>query len=296
MAEERRRYLIEFKDIPSERQGIPELDVEERVTNFSEVELGYTQEIAVTEAKRCLSCRRCLGCALCLAECHTRAIDFEQVEQEVELTVDSIILTPGADKIPAPVDGELGYGRYPNVVTALEFEQILNDKGPYGGLLIRPYDGEIPRKIAFVQCPNCQNAHALSQVLNEISVAKAKVEGLETHLLLSNSTIKEADLEKSLGREPGVSLKRATVVEIREIEENGNIVISYTEDGSKKRQEEEFEMAVLLTGLDLPDDIKELTVKLGLEAKSRCFYETEDPSLAGTTKSGVFFAGYGFID
>jgi heterodisulfide reductase subunit A-like polyferredoxin len=296
MAEERGRYLIEFKDIPSERQEIPELNVEERVTNFTEVELGYTQETAVNEAKRCLSCRRCLGCALCLAECHTKAIDFEQAEQEVDITVDSIIFTPGADRIPAPVDEGLGYGRYSNVVTTLEFERILSDKGPYGGLLVRPYDGEIPGKIAFVQCPGCQNAHSLSQLLNQISIAKEKVEGLEPHLLLSDSTIKEAELEKSLGKEPGVSLKRATVSEIREIEGNGNIVISYTEDGSKKRQEEEFGMAVLLNGLDLPSEIKELTAKLGLEAKNRFFYETEDTSLAETSKSGVFFAGYCFID
>ena len=85
MAEERGRYLIEFKDIPTERQGIPEIAVEEAVGDFREVALGFTREMAMSEAARCLSCRRCLGCKLCLAECHTKAIDFDQVGQDIEL-------------------------------------------------------------------------------------------------------------------------------------------------------------------------------------------------------------------
>jgi heterodisulfide reductase subunit A-like polyferredoxin len=296
MAEERGRYLIEFRDIPSERQKIPELTVEERVTDFRQVELGFTQEMAISEAKRCLSCRRCLGCALCLAECHAKAIDFEQVDQDVELIVDSIILAPVAEKIPAPLNEEFGYGKYPNIVTAVEFERILSDNGPYGGLLIRPYDGEIPGKIAFVQCPGHQNADSLLQAVKDISIAQDKVKGLEIHFFAADSTSEGTELEKRLGKAPSVSIRRATAVEIREIEENGNIVISYTEDGSKKRQEEEFDMAVLLTGFDLPPDIKELAVKLGVETKGRYFHETEDISPAETSKSGVFFASYGFIE
>ncbi len=47
------------------RTPMPEQAPEKRVTNFSEVTLGYTPEMALTEAKRCLQCKKPLcrkGC------------------------------------------------------------------------------------------------------------------------------------------------------------------------------------------------------------------------------------------
>ena len=35
---------------------MPHLTVDERAKNFKEVDLGYTEEIAVREARRCLRC------------------------------------------------------------------------------------------------------------------------------------------------------------------------------------------------------------------------------------------------
>lgn len=52
------------------RQAIPEQPASERVTNFLEVALGYTEEIALTEASRCLRCKnpKCVeGCPVNVA-------------------------------------------------------------------------------------------------------------------------------------------------------------------------------------------------------------------------------------
>ena len=38
------------------RPEVLSLPVAERITNFNEVELGYTEDDAVTEARRCLRC------------------------------------------------------------------------------------------------------------------------------------------------------------------------------------------------------------------------------------------------
>jgi len=41
-----------------ERQKMPEQDPRTRITNFDEVALGYTEEQAIEEAKRCLQCKK----------------------------------------------------------------------------------------------------------------------------------------------------------------------------------------------------------------------------------------------
>ena len=55
----------EFSDVERRpRQEMPELPVEERVHTFDEVELGFTEEQALEEAKRCLECG-CVGAFTC---------------------------------------------------------------------------------------------------------------------------------------------------------------------------------------------------------------------------------------
>jgi glutamate synthase (NADPH/NADH) small chain len=47
------------------RQKMPGQDPKERIKNFKEVPFGYTPEMALTEAKRCLQCKK----ALCMGGC-----------------------------------------------------------------------------------------------------------------------------------------------------------------------------------------------------------------------------------
>ncbi|MCX5847405.1 MAG: NAD-binding protein, partial [Deltaproteobacteria bacterium] len=47
------------------RQAMPEQDPKKRVNNFDEVPYGYTAEIAMTEAKRCIQCKK----PACVAGC-----------------------------------------------------------------------------------------------------------------------------------------------------------------------------------------------------------------------------------
>ncbi len=64
-----------------------------------------------------------------------------------DLTVDvgAIILAPGYQIYRAEFSEEYGLGRYPNVVTALQFERLLSASGPSMGHVERPSDGEIPQ-------------------------------------------------------------------------------------------------------------------------------------------------------
>jgi len=72
--------------------------------------------------------------------CKREAIDHQQADGVEELEVGSVILSPGYSLYRPELSPELGYGRYPNVVTSMEFERMLSASGPWGAIspAIRP--------------------------------------------------------------------------------------------------------------------------------------------------------------
>ena len=87
-------------------------------------------------------------CDLCRENCPTKAIEFDRKPQEQELSVGAIVVATGFDVFDAREKGSLGYGRYPDVITGLDLERILNREG----CLRLPSNGKEPRNIAFIQC------------------------------------------------------------------------------------------------------------------------------------------------
>ncbi len=83
-----KRRKVPFQIIPApaktanHRTPIPMLDVELRKTNFSPVELGYSDAQAQKEASRCLRCDICIRCGTCEVTCHrmrVHALKFTQI-------------------------------------------------------------------------------------------------------------------------------------------------------------------------------------------------------------------------
>ena len=79
-------------------------------------------------------------CGVCAKVCQAGAIDYKQEEQIINLDVGAIILATGYELFDARKIPEYGYGRLPNVVTALEFERLLSASGPTQGHLYRLSD------------------------------------------------------------------------------------------------------------------------------------------------------------
>ncbi len=136
--------------MPRAEQAI--LPVSRRVGNFDEVEEGLTEEAALAEAERCLNCAMCSECRLCVAACEQHAVDHAMTERVIELDVGSVILTPGFEEFDAVKKGEYGYGRYPNVITSVQFERMLSASGPFDGHVIRRSDGNPATRVAWIQC------------------------------------------------------------------------------------------------------------------------------------------------
>ena len=99
-------------------------------------------------------CRQLNGkkCAVCAKVCPTGAIDFAMEDSFVTENVGSIVVATGYDLMDWTIYGQYGHGRYPDVITSLAYERLMNASGPTGGHIVRPSDGKEPKSVVFVQC------------------------------------------------------------------------------------------------------------------------------------------------
>ena len=78
-------------------------------------------------------------------------------DTEVELDVGAIIVATGYKPFDARRIPQYGYGKYPNVYTALEVERLLNASGPtQGEIVLRT--GERPRTVGIIHCVGSRDA------------------------------------------------------------------------------------------------------------------------------------------
>lgn len=287
--EKKGRYIIDFQDIPAARAKMPEIHVPERQGNFEEVETGFPEEMAVAEAKRCLSCRRCLGCALCWAECKPEAINFDLPDQDFDLDVDKVILTSGMQRKIVPVAGNVS-NKHMNVVTDLQVERMLADTGPSNGLILRPQDGEVPKKIAFVQTFGAENDSVRDATLifgvNEAILAQKKIEGAEISIISPAMDAFKESAGGDLDKVSGVNFINGTVVEAAEAGESKDIEVKYDAGGEKT---ETFDLVVLLTQPELPPSIQDAAKMVGVEVNYVSF-QGKAGEMVETDKPGVVLA------
>jgi len=76
---------------------MPVLPAAQRINNYNEIELGFSEEQARAEAARCVDCGGCCECKLCVTECKAGAIDHEMIDKKETIDVGSIIIATGFD-------------------------------------------------------------------------------------------------------------------------------------------------------------------------------------------------------
>jgi len=264
--EKEKRYIIPFGDVPSPRSEMPEISVDERRGNYTEVETGFPEETAVKEAKRCLGCRRCLGCALCWAECKPEAIDFDIPDEALELEFDEVIISKGQDNVFEPFDPQLGYGNYPNVITDLQFERMLSPTGPTRGRVLSPLDGEIPGRIAIVQGhPEDDKAHLLSSLIlavNESTIALDKTDELAATLISPICQSFKENFLTEAEKIPGLRIVAGSPESVEKKGDSDPLHLRYSENGERK--EEAFDMIVILTKPKISPELASLSKKFGI--------------------------------
>ncbi len=244
---------------------------------------------------------KCIGCGICSEECKAKAVVYDQKEKTMEIRVGSIIVSPGFDEFNARLKGEYGYGVYKNVVSSIEFERMLSATGPYFGTVMRPSDGDIPEKIAFIQCVGSRDEHVgheyCSSVccmysIKEAVIAKEHGGNIKPTIFFMDMRAFGKEFDEYYNRaqnEYGIRFIRSRAAGITEDPKTKNLKVKYTDGGEPK--EEEFGLVVLAVGLAPPADSESLSKAMKFGLNDDGFAQTNVFSPLDTSRPGIFVSG-----
>jgi len=244
----------------------------------------------------------CIGCGVCEGVCKANAVEYDLEDEELELGIGAIILSPGFEEFDPSNIKRYGYGIYDNVVTSIQFERILSASGPYSGKILRPSDGDVPEKIAFLQCigsrdlqegqPYCSSVCCM-YTAKEAVIAKEHMHQVNPTIFTMDIRAYGKDFDKYIERakdEYGVRYIRSRIASIEENPFTHDLKIRY-EDEAGKIKEEIFNMVVLAVGLNPPDDAEYLSKKFNIDLNEFKFAQTNLFNPVETSKPGVYVCG-----
>jgi heterodisulfide reductase subunit A-like polyferredoxin len=285
------------------RVPMPELPVAERTGTFAEVEGGYDDESAQAEAARCLACGICSECLSCQYICEADAIFHDMGGRTETLNVGAIILATGFKAFEAEAAQEYGHGRYPNVITSLQFERLLSASGPTEGHVVRPSDHRPARKIAFLQCVGSRDQEhdycssvCCMYATKQAIMAKEHEPETEIQVFMMDMRSFSKGYEEYYHRardKYGVQYTRCRISAVRQNQRSGNLIVRYVPSGrsESKLVEEEFDLVVLSVGMEIPDSARTLARQLGIQVDRYGFAQTEAFAPLQTSRPGVLAIG-----
>jgi len=312
--EEARKKIASGQGSTAPRTSGPRRQANERRTDFIEITQALDEAQAREEAARCLRCGVCSECNQCVYACRAGAILHDESERLTQLNVGAVILAPGLEAMPGDIRPEYGYGRYPNVITSLQFERMLSASGPFSGVVKRPSDGSHPHKVAWIQCVGSRdysqspNGSERTSYCSSVCCMYATKEAIiaREHDAHIEPTIFYIDI-RSFGKGfesyidhaqkvHGVRYIRCMVSAVKEVPGSQNLRLTYVifegEDGKHPiSHEEEFDLVVLSVGLRPSREALATAERLGVRINEAGFVEVDTHRPTHTSKAGIFVAG-----
>ena len=247
----------------------------------------------------------CTKCGNCVQVCNAEAINLNQMPRVIILDAQAIVVATGLDLFDPSSIPEYGYGIYPNVITSIQYERLINASGPTRGHLIRISDRRPVKKIAFIQCVGSRDVKnrpycsAICCMFSTKSATLARehdpdIENIIFYTELQASGKRFAEYIERGKKEYGIRYIQAKPGEIKEDTDN-NLVLWYYDRESSGVKKMTFDMVVLAVALQPSHGARELAGILGIDVDEHGFYSCKDLLFApsDTNVPGIFICGYG---
>jgi heterodisulfide reductase subunit A len=243
-------------------------------------------------------------CRICEKVCPTQAIRFDQEDQIVEAEIGAVVIATGFTVKQPDFFPEYGYGKYPDVITGLQFERLASASGPTLGEIRRPSDGKIPEKIVFVACagsrdqakgiPYCSKICCM-YIAKHAMLYQHKVHGGKSYVFYMDIRAGGKMYEEFVRRaieDDGVNYVRGRISRI--YEKNGKLIVIGADTLLNAMPVEiDADMVVLATAGVANEGAEELAQKLHISYDPYHFFAEAHPKLkpVETNTAGIFLAG-----
>ncbi len=238
------------------------------------------------------------SCSKCVDICPQNAIDFTQEEKVVDVAVDSVVVATGYDIFDAMRKPVFGYGKFKNVVTALEMERVVDHIS----------EAEPPRKIgkriAFVQCVGSRDEQIGNEYCSRVccmysvklaSLLKQAKPEKDIYIFYTDLRAFGKGYEEYYKRAQNMGIKfvRGKPSHFVENKINKKVTVTVEDTLSRNIIESDFDLVVLANGLE-PNKASEIVADtLKLAKSDDGFFKEAHPKYkpVDTLVEGVFLAG-----
>lgn len=290
-------------------------EFDEGVGNRSAIYLPFPQAVP---AKFTIDPERCLQLVKgkcgkdgprCAEVCQAKAVNFEQVDELVEIEIGTIIVATGYDVFDSNRKPEYGYAENDNVMTGLEFERLVSASGPTGGKFILGRDrkgegGYTPSRVAFIHCVGSRDESVGNEYCSRVCcmylakqahLVRDKLPDAEITVFYMDVRAFGKGFEEFYDRvrREGVRYVRGNPSEIYRKGADHTLVIKVEDTLTGTPLEHEADMVVLGVGLEPRGDVREIIDLFKLSQSTDGFFLEAHPKLrpVDTASDGLFLAG-----
>jgi heterodisulfide reductase subunit A len=261
-------------------------------------------KIAIIDPVHCLRLKTKKDvCGKCQEACEPKAIDFQQHPETIRIKVGGVVVAVGSEVFDARNVAELGYGRFKNVISNLEFERISDASGPTNGKITTPKGGKTPKTIAFIQCVGSRDKRfheyccrvGCMVTLKQAILAREKIhEPVRIFVCYIDMRAfgKGYDEFYRRARDLDVDFIAGIPSEIHQAPD-GSLYFDVFDKGINKLLEMHADMVVLGTGLVPNKDLEKISSLFHASRSADGFLLEAHPKLRPLESpvAGVFFAG-----
>jgi heterodisulfide reductase subunit A2 len=252
-------------------------------------------------------------CGVCVKVCPVEGcINLDEQDEMLNLDVGNIVIATGFKPFDAKRIQQFGYGTYPNVVTSLEFERLVNASGPTEGHIrlrsqdkkgnwIFTPDSPQPSSIALIHCVGSRDENYNSYCSRVCCMYSLKLAHLIKEKLPEAQVFEYYIDMRAFGKgyeefyerikSEGIQIIRGRTAQITQQQDKLLLRTEHIID--QKISEQPADMVILAVGLEPGKDTRDLAENLGLSFSCDGWLKESDNLYATceTKKGGIYLAG-----
>jgi len=274
---------------------------DEKISTRKAAYIEFPQAVPIVYT---IDIENCVGCGSCDRVCEPEAISFLEKSEEIEVKAGSIVLATGFEVFePLELRKEYGYGKYENVLTAMQFERLLSSFGPTAGKVLRPSDYKKPKRIGWIQCvgsrsvqegyPYCSRVCCM-YATKEASIVKEANPEIDISIYYMDIRAYGKDFQQYYdhAKDLGVKYIRGRPSSVYENKDK-SLTVRYKNTLSGEVKEDKVDLLVLSTSIIPSKDNKHLAEVIGIDVDENGFFKQENllQNPVQSTKDGIFLAG-----